>query len=50
MNWSNWDNIEEASRYKYVDTRRETIEEWLSQDGMTIRDLRQLVKNYDVAT
>lgn len=46
-NWSDWDNIEEASRYKYVNTRRETIEEWLNEDGMTIRKLRQLVKNYD---
>ena len=42
-----WINMGEGNRFEYADTRRQTIEEWLNEDGMTIRKLRQLVKNYD---
>ena len=45
-----WVNMGEGNRFEYADTRRQTIEEWIATEGMTIRDLRQLVKNYDVAT
>lgn len=45
-----WINMGEGNRFKYAETRHMKIEEWIAANGMTIRDLRRLVKNYDVAT
>ena len=43
-NWSDWENIDEASRFKYVNTRGKAIEELINISGMTMKELRNKVK------
>tara|TARA_Y100000768_G_scaffold78509_1_gene55677 strand:+ start:356 stop:1324 length:969 start_codon:yes stop_codon:yes gene_type:complete len=42
-----WENIDEASRFKYVNNRNKKIEDWINTPGMTMKELRKLITGLD---